>query len=311
MNLEELKNFEKDMDKMVSSIDEIVLKEQARLRKIELIKSYKGDDQILHSSSFYQEAKDNPLFGHMSTGFKYLDDCLGGSLLPGQLVLISGFTNEGKTNFSFQLTKNMEQYKPLWFAYEESPLEIARKYIAYKQDMPNFYSPAKLNKDNANIKWIQDKIVESVVKFGTKVVFIDNLHYMFTSNGTDRQNTDLGDFAKNIKELAERTKTCIILLAHLRKSKLGIEYVPSYEDIQGDSNVAKIANKIICVWRPKKKTGLNQELVTEDNVTKISVQKVREAFGKKKLIEYSWDNGVYTEISMDSFVQELNKKREF
>jgi hypothetical protein len=89
----------------------------------------------------------------------------------------------------------------------------------------------------------------------------------------------------------------IVLVAHLRKSKDGtLHKMPSYEDVSGSSDIVKVANKIVCVWRECRK-DIDGKLIYE-NKNKVAVQKVREANGKLDTIDFLWDKGVFKEISL-------------
>lgn len=294
----EVTSFLDSLDKDLATItNELQIKEINR-RKIDLIKSYEGSDRILSFEEIHEANKKKRRKGVVSTGYVELDKKLGGGFTEGNLVLITGFSGNGKTNFCFNLTKNMVDQNPLWLPYEETAEELSDKLIAWKQDAFHFYAPSEMRQES--IEWIEKKIIEAKVKFGVRVVFIDNLHFLVMGE-TDNSKSFMkaANLAKSLKQIADKTKTCIVVIAHLRKSSHGMHFMPSYEDVSGSSDIVKVANKILCVWREAERDKDSGEL-TYTGITKVAIQKVREANGELGTVDFTWEKGIFTENTIQA-----------
>lgn len=295
-------------DKIIEGIRNAAEKKKAQLVKQNIIKHYEGDDAVVSFESIYEEEKLKPTIEYISTGFPKLDECLGGGIAPGELIILSGYTGNGKTSFCFDMTRNMKAQNCLWLPFEESAQELAAKSIRFKKDPIHFFTPKFTPRDD--LQWIEDRIMESVLKYQTKVVFVDNLHFITMQENQDFNKN--GVFAKQIKRMAERYGVAVILIGHLRKSQNGgIHTMPTYEDVQGSSDVVKIANKVIAIWREAKKE--HNGSLTYSGYSKVAVQKVRAAFGKLDTITYTWDRGVFEELSAGALAELLkaNRKDDF
>lgn len=295
--------FNTQSERIILEIANQAQRKQAQMIRDNLIKNYIGEDEVITFESIYEKEKVKPRRAFFSTGHAYLDECLGGGIAEGELVIISGYTGNGKTSFCYDITRNMPKQNCLWLPFEESAEELAEKSIKYGQAPIHFYTPKQLPRDD--IQWIEERILESVLKYNTKVVFIDNLHFITMQENQDFNKN--GVFAKQLKRIASKFEIAIVLIGHLRKSQGGIHTMPTYEDIQGSSDVVKLANKVLAVWREAKK-DLNGQ-INYTGYTKVAVQKVRGAYGKLENILFTWNKGVYAEQSAAALVNELNKDK--
>lgn len=286
----EIQDVEKLADEYIQSLNNRKAKAEAKRQKEILLESYKGDDNVISFEEIYENEKDVK-YEYISTGHQGLDEALGGGIKTKELIVISGFTGNGKTSFCFDLTRNMKSQNCFWLPFEESANEFARKNIIWRQEPIHFYTPAKIVRED--IGWIEERILEAVIKYQSKVVFIDNLHFI-TMGEEFNQFAKQGTFTKELKRIADRLDVAIVLIAHLRKSKEGIHKMPTFEDISGSSDVVKLANKVITVWREAKK-NMTDGSIEYSGFTKVGIQKVREANGKLTTLNFKWDKGVYTE----------------
>lgn len=294
-------NIQQRADKFVSEIEDLAQRKIAENEKKEIIKNYRGDDESVTFESIFNEVKDSPRREFISTGYPLLDKYLGGGFKAGELVLLTGSTNNGKTSFAFDMTRNMKSQNCFWLPFEESAEELAEKVLAYKQEPIHFFTPKKIVKEDMD--WIEERLLETKLKNNTKVVFIDNMHYVTMTDSDAFVKTGL--FCKRLRELAQKLEIVIILIAHLRKCPQ--EKMPSYEDISGDSDASKIANKIISVWRECKRDIVTGRIDYTPR-TIIITQKIRGAYGTKGNIPCNWHNGVYTEDDLTSDIIKFNQK---
>lgn len=298
------KEIIKKSDQFLKEMDKELEKIQAKKRREEIVRNYKGTDEAVSFQSIYERVRAEPQPKYISTGYAKLDECLGGGLLGGQLMLVTGFTGNGKTSFCFDMTRNMADHNVFWLPFEEGADELARKCLIWRQEPLHFFVPKTMLKED--LGWIEERILEAVIKYGSKVVFIDNLHFLTMSEEGDKIFSKTANIAKQLKIIAGKLNVAIVLVAHLRKSKEGIiTKMPTFEDVSGSSDIVKVANKIICIWRECRKE-LDGRLVYE-NKNKIAVQKVREANGKLDTIDFLWDRGIFKENTIEQSVLDFSR----
>lgn len=293
--------FDMKMDNFISGIKNKAQKQIALDTKKELIKNYKGADQAVSFKSIYEKIKQLPPQVFVKTGFLKLDEKLGGGLYEGELVLVSGTSGHGKTSFCFDMTRNMEKQNCFWLPFEESAEEFARKTLYWKKDPIHFYTPEIIG-DRDDFPWIEDRVLEAVLKYNSKVIFIDNLQFLTMGEASDWAKTAF--LAKNLKKLAQKTKTVIILIVHINKlDKTRLDVMPNLQDITGSSDIYKVADKSICVWRVMKKEGNEMKYTGQ---TRVQVQKVRQAGGDQwGSVDFNWEKGVYIEDSLQEKFKEF------
>lgn len=284
--------------KFINEIEDLAERKAKEAEVKEILKNYEGDDEAVPFDYFLKLAKEIPQ-KFVTTGHRELDKRLGGGFRPGELVLVTGASNNGKTAFCFDLTRKMQHYNCYWLPFEEPTIELAEKCIYYGSEPIKFYSPKIIVRED--IDWIEERIMEAKIKFNCKVVFIDNLHYITMTDSDAFVKTGL--LCKQLKEIAKKLGIVVVLIAHLRKCP--IDKMPTYEDISGDSDSVKIAHKIIAVWQECKKELVTGK-ISYTGKTQIIVQKVRGAGGQKGNVVFNWEKGIYSEDSLESEVAEYN-----
>lgn len=126
-----------------------------------------------------------------------LDKAIDG-FLPGELIVISGPTKNGKTLLAQGLTNEFtkQNYFPLWFSFEVMP----RYFLMGFPDLPLFYLPKKL-KSNA-MDWVVTKMHESFKQYHTRVIFIDHLHCLFDMARVKSPSIEIGTIIRSLKSTA-------------------------------------------------------------------------------------------------------------
>lgn len=216
----DLKNYE-GVDKVVSSGE---------------IKKLVDSENIEQSPSYYSLI---PTLDAAIDGFK-----------EGQLVVISAPTGQGKTSFCQTLTTNFasKNVRCLWFTYEVPVKEFLEKFTT----VPNFYLPSRLKE--SSLDWLEERIRESILKYDTKIVFIDHLHFLMSMNelmATKNSSLLIGMYMRRLKKLALELGIVIFLISHLRKIKL--EQLPEIDDLRDSSFIAQESDIVIIMWRDKQK----------------------------------------------------------
>lgn len=272
---------------------------ESLLRLKEIAKMYSGEDKVISFGDIAERLKTQAEELKIMTGWTQFDELIRG-FRPQQLVVVSAATKQGKTSYLMDLTTRIRQHNPLWFPFEESAEELIRKYIERGQTPPHGYTPQNINGNR--IDWIETKIVESIAKFGTQVVFIDQLDFIVEMSG-DNHALRVGDTVRKLKALAKKWNVVIFLICHLVKTNM--EMQPTLEDLKGSSSIAQEADTVIMLWRETKREA--GQVVTTNNVN-VSVQANRR-HGKTGNVKMAYINGTFIEQDWVS-EHENNAKQE-
>lgn len=247
--------------------------EKKEVNKEEELYHYRGEYEVKLSSDLYlQLSKEKKPVG-MKTGISSLDRLVGG-IVPGELVVLSGWTGGGKTTFARTLTKNFFQQDVMscWFQFEETYYQFFEKFKAdYIQALPVFSLPVKTKPQS--LKWFEDRVRESILKYGVKVVFIDHLHRLLDYQvdysilkGVGGNSVFVGANVMAIKAMAIKYDISIILIAHTSKAKpndpnekLGLG------SVRDSSFIEQEADTVLYIWRS----------VDEDNLANLKIAKDR------------------------------------
>lgn len=292
--------LEKKSQEFIKSINNLAEKKKAEIRQREILKEYTGDDSMVDFRDTYEEIKTLPPVEILKTGYIGLDEDIGGGFSLGDLIVVGGIQGNGKTNFCFNLTKQMSEYNPSWLPFEETAQEYARKMHKWKQEGFKFYHPKTMIRED--IDWIEERILEAKLKFNSKIVFIDNLHFITMSQNQEEYFMKLGMTAKSLKKLAQKLNITIVVIVHLRKTTLGISKMPTMDDISGSSDIAKVANTVLILWRESERENNGKIKFTGDSY--LGVQKCR-AGAKQDNHLFCWEKGNFIEKSLPSFIKDM------
>lgn len=216
--------------------------------------AYQGKDKVISSIDmgiFIQKQLElEPTVFKFFTGIEELDDKYKG-FRSGSVNVISGIPGHGKSSFCRTLTISayLQNIKSQWFSFEEPNEEFFEKF---PKDIPEFYLPQEM-KDN-DIKWITERVIEGIIKYNVKVIFIDHLHYLLPFGSTNREAI-IGDIMRYLKlKLARRFDIVVFLIAHLKKnieedSKGGKVRIAGLSDIRDSSFIGGEADTVTMVTR--------------------------------------------------------------
>lgn len=251
----------------------------------ELMDSYNGPDELITSKDILRSLEEQPEEETYLTGHESVDRLLRG-FRPTQLIVLSAPTKSGKTAYCMDISSNMKEANPLWLPFEETAEELVRRFIESGLECPHFVTPREIRGNK--VSWVEMKIIESVVKFNTKVVFIDHLHFMLDRN--DHMADEIGFVVRELKTIARRWNVAIVLVCHLKKTN--VEVQPTLEDLRGSSFIAQDADTVIMLWREHKRKEDGQVIITNNIV--VSVQANRR-FGKTGNVKFTYDSGRFVE----------------
>lgn len=292
-----IKELIQKLEKEVSKTDNLLVKAEQLSRLTEIMKMYRGEDQVISSFEVAEKLKEKKEEYKILSGWVGLDSILAGFRLK-QLITVAAPTKSGKTSFCIELTSRVKFERPMWFPFEEGADELVQKFLDRGEQPPLFYTPEQTK--GSALPWIEEKIIESIAKYGTRVVFIDHLHFVvpFTS---ERQDLAIGQTMRELKSLAKKWNITIFIIAHLKKTKLDTQ--PDLEDLRDSSFVAQESDTVIMLWREtSRKFG---EVVITNNVN-VSVQANRRT-GKTGNVKMVFENGKFLE---KDWVDKYSKERE-
>lgn len=242
-------------------------------KKIVDLKTYEGEDKVVHiqdALKTMEEAGQSVL--RVKTGLMKFDGFLSG-LQEEQLIIFSAPTGHGKTTFFKTLTKKFfeQGHHSIWFSFEVGMREFCESFPG----MPSFYIPSIV--EGGSLKWLEDRIIEGQAKFGTKIVFIDHLHYLIdmkTLSITKNQSIAIGMLLRELKNIARRNKVLIFLVAHLRKIDIESE-MPNINDLRDSSFVGQEADAVVLMWRiPKPQTKEEKKAQMPTELTNEAIMNI-------------------------------------
>ena len=251
----------------------------------EVAKVYEGDDKIVSFQEIAERIRNEKEETKIMSGWGGLDSLLKG-FRPQQLIVVSALTKSGKTSFLMDLTTRIKDHNPLWFPFEESAEELIRKFIERNEEPPIAYTPS--NMKGNTMEWIETKIVESIAKYNSKIVFIDQLDFIVPMNG-DTHALRVGQAMRDLKGIAKKWNVIIFIICHLVKTRMDEQ--PTLEDLKGSSSIGQEADTVILLWREMKKEA--GQVIISNNVN-VSVQANRRV-GKTGNIKMVYENGHFIE----------------
>lgn len=266
--------------------------------KITDLSQYTGDDEIISSLEMIDHLKASRPLYTLKSKIPTLDRLLDGFAL-GELVTVSGYTKNGKTLLAQTLTKNFyeEMVFSLWFTYELPP----RQFLNCFRDMPLLYMPKMLKA--ANMDWVEERILESLQKYSTKVVFIDHLHYLFDMARTRNVSLEIGTVIRRLKKIAVDNEIIVFLMCHTvkpNKDKDGNIGNAGYSDIRDSSVVSQESDVTLMVQR---KPELGQD------VARVGVEFSRRTGAMKQEVWMAKYGGYLVETT--PYEEEKPKKRTY
>ena len=291
-------SYFKALENEIKATKEAVVRAEKHERFIEAMKNYQGEDKLETSLEIAERIKAGEEIPIYSTGIGSLDALLRGGFRPGQLIIVGAQTKHGKTEFCVYLTTNMVAQHPLWFSYEDGADELVERFIDRGVTVPLFYTPATLKQ--RSLEWLEERIVESVVKHGTRLVFIDNLQSVIPRG--QQQENEYTFFVRGLKDIADKWKVAIVLVHHLVKTEL--DRSPDLNDLKGSSSIAQFANTVILLWR---QTGRSDnEIIITENVS-VSVQAARR--GKPGTVRMTFDGTTFHENNWNADIDTFNARK--
>ena len=205
-------------------------------------KEYAGEDAVITSHEMQTLLDQQPEPKIYKSGIPSLDECLNG-FAGGELIAVSGPRKAGKTLFCQSITDsfNQEGAGCLWFSYELP----AHQFINRFPVLPLFTLPKRLK--TCSMEWLHERVLESIAKYDTKIVFIDHLHFLFNMARSLSPSIQIGQVIRTLKTMAIELDITIFILCHMAKSDPYEE--PSDYQIRDSSFVSQESDVGLMIWR--------------------------------------------------------------
>lgn len=299
--MDEIKKLLNELDAEVESIKDQKKKNEAKARLEKAMAVYSGEDELISSFEILEHIKTAPPEPKFMTGISSLDLLLDG-FRENQLIVLAAPTKSGKSQMTIELAIRMPDTNPVFIPFEESAEELVRKFHDLDQQPPLFYTPKTITGNT--VTWIEKKVVEGIVKFNSKLFFIDHLHFIVPFS-SDRLDTRIGQVMRDLKRIAKEHNVIVVLVAHLKKTQM--EIAPTLEDLRDSSFIAQEADTVLMMWRENKRE--NGVMITTNN-TVLSVQANRRK-GKTGNVYMKFENGRYLEYDWQGFANEEEAEKSY
>ena len=172
----------------------------------------------------------------MVTPFEEFDRVLGGGLIKGEVVLITGSPGIGKSTFLLQLSQEYAKIGNVFYVSgEESPRQIKQRAERVNVKSENLYI---LNDTNI------EKIESVILKDKPKVVVIDSIQTLYSENVNSIPGsvTQIRETTLKIIEIAKKNEIAFYIVGHVTKDgklagpKLLKHMVDAVLQIEGEEN---------------------------------------------------------------------------
>lgn len=165
-----------------------------------------GGANVVDLSSLTATALDR-----LKTGISEIDRVLGGGLVPGSLILLSGEPGIGKSTLVAQIASAVgEKYATIYVSGEESALQVKMRLD-------------RLNCRLNNLKFISEtnveKIVSSAFKLQPNILIIDSIQTVYSSliPAEAGSISQIRAVAVKFLELAKENNIAVFLIGHITK----------------------------------------------------------------------------------------------
>lgn len=280
-----------------------IMRRNGELKDKSYLISYSGEDEVVLAKEKNDEIKVLNDFSckYHTNSFQILNKLVDG-FVEGELIIVSGIEKSGKTSFLISLTKDFinQKISTLWFTYEMTFSEFFKKF---EDNNLNFYVP-KTNRAY-DINWLEDRIIESKLKYGVKIVFIDHLGYLVDIEKMKNPSISLGMIVRKIKSIARENNLVIFLIHHSRRIEKND--IPDVRDLRDSALIAAEADSTIIVYRiPKNFKDRNKKnfIPKYENDAIIKVGNHRRTGVLNRIIKMKYENNRFYEVKEIDFLDE-------
>lgn len=311
MSVEDLiQRIQKEKD----SLKKEVYSADGLIRLQEVMQDYDGEYKLIWSDDLVKELEARPKTHSHNTGLQKLDDITGG-FREQQVISIGAHSKHGKTAFGLFLMEKLPQLNPVMIPLEQSNEELVEQRVSNGWSVPRFLSPRNLA-SRVSVDWIEERVVEGIAKYDSKMVLIDHLGYINDMDGEykrENQAYRIEKVMQSLKNIAKKWNVVVILLVHIIKADEG--KTPSLEDLKGSQSILGESDKVLMLWRKNEK---KKKVRVYSNKTMVSVLANRRTGRNGNVgLEFNTTTGLYeendgwVEAMMKIAEQEVRSEEEF
>jgi len=230
----------------------------------------------------------------ISTGYPSLDAMIGG-LKPGELLLVGGETNNGKSALAQNIAVNVAKEHTVGFITLEMLKTEAGSRLKYmnggKLDDLDIMFQSEYQIDYRHL----EPLFANAIEYGAKLMILDYLQYL----GRGMTLDEVAKMSKMMKAMALKYKVPFIVIVSLRKSDGGkfkrkwtdIEV----EDLMGTSAIGYDADIAMVASRK----NLENEFESDRFYVKVIKSRNMPLDYDNRFLEFGWDNTRIIEIPED------------
>ncbi len=147
----------------------------------------------------------------ISTQIAEFDRVLGGGLVPGQVVLLSGAPGIGKSTILTEIAKNIQDSSVLYICGEESPYQIKLRTARMNYKAENLLILTETNVNNIILS------IENTQNIG--LIVIDSIQTVYADefSGIAGSISQIKGCAQLLTNMAKRQNVPLILVGHVTK----------------------------------------------------------------------------------------------
>jgi replicative DNA helicase len=255
--------------------------------------SLSGEEWASTIFDYLSRAKED---GFIPLPFSKLSDAMGGGLRPGEVCLVAGYTNHGKSVFADQWLDTAVKHKRRAHLYmtEMTAQQRGLRYLTRETGIPY----AKLRRRNLDpderarivkvlgrqipygVSIVADWDIEDVVRDALRAkwdfIVIDLIHgfHYQDERGLDRLSKAAQRLARASTTRGGYEGTAVVLVAHLsnvqmRESKSAKRPMPGLHSIKGATSLGQDSDFVVFVWQEDDENG------TPSGIGKIYIPKAR------------------------------------
>lgn len=243
------------------------------------LESYDGPDRVVSAAEFRENNASTQDDLKLKTGYPTLDTLMDGVMF-GELIVVSGPTKHGKSTFCLTLSRNFERIgiKTLFFSFEmPASILLCQRYKTLSTHVPMENVPG-------SIEWLEERVIEGALKFHTRVVFVDHLHFVADIFRMKHPSLEIGAVMRSIKSMAMNHKIVIFLIAHTAKLGRDFQGALTEHDVRDSSFITQEADSTLMVHRFFKDEQTKKMIISETKSQIIVCNHRRTGVMGKKMI---------------------------
>ncbi|MCL2516998.1 MAG: DNA repair protein RadA [Oscillospiraceae bacterium] len=172
-------------------------------------KNYQITSDYESVATLYDEL-DLPEYMRNNTGLGELDRVLGGGLVSGSVILLSGEPGIGKSTLLTQISASLGDNKILYISGEESRSQLKLRAERLKLKCPNLYVLTETSMEN---------ILNEINKIKPDVIIVDSIQTVYSDNISSAPGSiaQVKEAAMRFINIAKNENISIILVGHVNK----------------------------------------------------------------------------------------------